>query len=304
MEAGSDGPPRFLAPGAAVRVGVGLARRPRRVAARTGRLVEELARTAVGRSQLAPARGDRRFTDPAWQGNWALRRVLQGYLAVEDTVDGLITDSQIDWRAERRARLAATNVMGALAPTNFPWSNPAVIKEIVDTGGDNLVRGTRQLARDLTTPPRLPATVDTSKFEVGGNLAVSPGAVVLRTEVFELIHYAPSTEQVREVPLLLVPPTINKYYALDLAPGRSLVEYFVGQGQQVFTISWRNPGQTRRAFRPRHLRAGRGRGARRGRLDHHGARRFIWRRRARAGSSPPACSAASPPPTIWAGSGA
>ena len=174
--------------------------------------------------------------------------MLQGYLAVEDTVDGLITDSQVDWRAERRARLAATNVMGALAPTNFPWSNPAVVKEIVDTGGDNLVRGTRQLARDLTTPSRLPATVDTSKFEVGGNLAVSPGAVVLRTEVFELIHYAPSTEQVREIPLLLVPPTINKYYALDLAPGRSLVEYFVGQGQQVFTISWRNPGQTEGHF--------------------------------------------------------
>jgi polyhydroxyalkanoate synthase subunit PhaC len=248
LEAGSEGPPRFLAPGAAVEVGAGLARRPRRVAARTAGLVREVARSAAGRSQLAPGRGDRRFTDPAWQGNWALRRLLQSYLAVVDTVDGLISDAHVDWRAERRARLAATNVMGALAPSNFPWSNPAVIREIVNTGGENLLRGTKQFARDLGTPPRLPATVDTSQFEVGRNLAVSPGAVVLRTEVFELIHYLPRTEQVREVPLLLVPPTINKYYALDLAPGRSMVEYFVDRGQQVFTISWRNPGQSEGHF--------------------------------------------------------
>jgi polyhydroxyalkanoate synthase len=93
----------------------------------------------------------------------------------------------------------------------------------------------------MSHAPRLPASVDTSKFELGGNLALSPGSVVLRTEVFELIHYRPSTEQVREAPLLFVPPTINRYYILDLAPGRSMVEYLVGQGQQVFLMSWRNP---------------------------------------------------------------
>ena len=174
--------------------------------------------------------------------------MLQGYLAVGETVDGLISDADVDWRAQRRARLAAGNVLDALAPTNFPWSNPQVIKETVDTGGENLVRGARQLAHDLTTPPRMPATVDTSKFEVGRNLAVTPGAVVLRTDVFELIQYKPSTDEVREVPLLFVPPTINKFYVLDISPGRSMVEHYVGQGQQVFAISWRNPEQAQGHF--------------------------------------------------------
>ena len=241
MDAAEGGPPRFLAPGAGVKVGARLAVRPRRAGGRLAALAGELGRTALGRSELQPARGDRRFGDPAWQGNWLLHRVLQSYLAVGEAVDGLISDAQADWRTERRARLAAGNLVDALAPSNFPWSNPAVLKEIVDSGGVNLVRGSRRLVRDLSTPPRLPATVDTSKFEVGRNLAVSPGSVVHRSEVFELIHYKPATAQVREVPLLLVPPTINKFYILDLAPGRSIVEHLVAQGEQVFAISWRNP---------------------------------------------------------------
>ncbi|HWD73762.1 MAG TPA: alpha/beta fold hydrolase [Solirubrobacteraceae bacterium] len=240
--------PRFFAPGPAVKVAAGLARRPRGFARRAAGLTTELARAATGRSQLAPAGGDRRFTDPAWQENWLLRELLQAYLAVGETLDGLIDDSGVDWRAERQARLAAGNVMDALAPTNFPWSNPAVLREIVNTGGANLAKGLRRLARDLSTPPRLPATVDTSRFEVGGNLAVSPGSVVLRNEVLELIHYQPKTDQVRETPLLVIPPTINKYYILDLAPDRSLIEYLVARGQQVFAISWRNPEQEQGHF--------------------------------------------------------
>jgi polyhydroxyalkanoate synthase len=247
-EAETGEPSRFIAPGAAVKVGAGLTRHPRRVAARAAGLAGELGRVVAGRSEAAPAKGDRRFADRAWEGNWLLRRMLQGYLAVGETVDGLITDADVEWRAERRARLTAGNVLDALAPTNFAFSNPTVIKETVDTGGGNLVRGTRRLVRDLSTPPRLPATVDTSKFEVGGNLAASPGSVVLRTDVFELIQYRPATEQVREVPLLFVPPTINKFYVLDLAPGRSMIEHYVAQGQQVFGISWRNPEQPQGHF--------------------------------------------------------
>ena len=166
---------------------------------------------------------------------------MQGYLAACETVDELISDAELDWRTERQARFAAGNLLDAVAPTNFAWSNPAVLKETIDRGGANLLRGGRRLLRDMTRSPHLPASVDTSKFEVGVNLAVTPGSVVLRNEVLELIQYRPATEQVREVPLLLVPPTINKFYILDISPGRSLVEYLVGAEQQVFTISWRNP---------------------------------------------------------------
>ncbi len=247
-EAGSGGSSQFIAPGAGVKIGTGLVRHPRRVAARAAGLAGELGRVASGRSELAPGKGDRRFGDRAWEENWLLRCVLQGYLAVGEAADGLISDAEVEWRAERRARLVAANVLDALAPTNFAFSNPAVIKETVDTGGSNLVRGARRLVRDLSTSPRLPATVDTSKFEIGGNLAASPGSVVLRTDVFELIQYRPTTEQVREVPLLFVPPTINKFYVLDLAPGRSMIEHCVAQGQQVFGISWRNPEQAQGHF--------------------------------------------------------
>ncbi|MDQ5832752.1 MAG: alpha/beta fold hydrolase, partial [Actinomycetota bacterium] len=203
-----------------------------------GGLGAELTRVASGRSEVRPAKRDRRFADPAWESSWLFRRLLQTHLAVGEAVDGLISDAGLDWRHERQARFTAGNVLDALAPSNFPWSNPSVIKESVDQGGLNLVKGARRFLRDF---PRLPSTVDTSKFSVGENLALTPGSVVLRTEVFELIQYTPQTKQVREVPLLLAPPTINKYYVLDLAPGRSMVEWLVQQGQQVFVMSWRNP---------------------------------------------------------------
>ena len=232
---------RFLKPRAAGRTIAGLVRHPGQTAREAGGLGAELARVATGRSELRPAKGDRRFGDRAWQENWLLHRVMQGYLATCETVDHLISDAGLDWRSERQARFAATNVLDALAPTNFPWSNPAVLKESIDRGGANLVRGGRRFVRDVTRSPRLPASVDVSKFEVGGNLAVTPGSVVLRTEVFELIQYRPTTDQVHDVPLLVVPPTINKYYILDISPGRSVVEWLVGQEQQVFMISWRNP---------------------------------------------------------------
>ncbi|WP_320670087.1 PHA/PHB synthase family protein [Patulibacter defluvii] len=235
------GASRFVQPAAAARTVAGLARQPGRAARRAAGLGGELSRIARGRSQLAPAKGDRRFGDRAWQENWMLRRLLQSYLAVGDALDGLISDADLDWRAERQARFMASNLMDAFAPTNFPLTNPAVLKETIDRGGANLVIGGRRLLRDVSRSPRLPATVDTSRFEVGGNLALTPGSIVLHTEVFELIQYAPTTETVHERPLLIVPPTINKYYVLDMAPGRSIVEHLVAQGQQVFMISWRNP---------------------------------------------------------------
>jgi polyhydroxyalkanoate synthase len=239
LEPGAVG--RFVDPKAVGKTLGGLARHPSRVVRRAGGLGAELARAAVGRSRETPGKRDRRFADPAWTHNWLLHRVLQAYLATATSVDGLITDAELDWRTERRARFTASNVLDAIAPTNFPWSNPVVLKETVDQGGANLARGARRFVRDMSRSPRLPASVDTSKFEVGGNLALTPGAVVLRTDVFELIQYRPTTDEVHEIPLLFVPPTINRYYILDLARGRSLVEHLVAQGQQVFVMSWRNP---------------------------------------------------------------
>jgi polyhydroxyalkanoate synthase len=232
-------PSRMMRPGVAARLAVGLARRPARPARRARDLGAEMVRVAAGRSAAAPVKRDRRFADPAWQSSWPFRRALQTHLAVGETVDGLISDADLGWRHERQARFAAGNLLDALAPSNFPLTNPTVVKEIVDQGGLNLAKGLRNFLRDF---PRLPSTVDTGKFAVGENVAATPGSVVLRTEVFELIQYAPQTERVREVPLLFAPPTINKYYVLDLAPGRSLIEWLVRQGQQVFAISWRNPG--------------------------------------------------------------
>jgi polyhydroxyalkanoate synthase len=247
-DAAASGTRRFVAPRAMAGVAAGVARHPRNTVRRASHLGAELARVGLGRSEHTPAKSDRRFADPAWQKNWLLRRMLQGYLTIGETVDGVISDAALDWQSERSARFAASNVLDALAPTNFPWSNPAVLRAIVDEGGANLVRGGRRFAADVAWPPRLPQSVDTESFELGRNLATSPGSVVLRTEVFELIQYKPATEQVREVPLLFVPPTINKFYILDLAPGRSMVEYLVASGQQVFVISWRNPGASEGHF--------------------------------------------------------
>jgi polyhydroxyalkanoate synthase subunit PhaC len=140
-----------------------------------GRFGAELAHVAAGRSKAQPPKSDRRLGERAWKDNWLLRRVMQSYLATCETVDHLISDAGLGWRTERQARFAASNVLDALAPTNFPWSNPAVLKETIDVGGANLVRGGRRFVRDMTRPPHLPASVGVTKFEVGGNLPSRPG---------------------------------------------------------------------------------------------------------------------------------
>src|SRR6266545_4615569 len=170
-----------------------------------------------------------------------LRRLVQAYLATGRTVDQLVADVDLSWRDDQRVRFTTENLLEALSPSNIPLLNPASAKMAIDTMGMSLVRGALNLVRDMATAPRIPEMVDRSAFKVGDNLAATPGAVVLRTEVFELVQYAPQTLDVREVPLLLVPPTINKFYAIDLAPGRSWIEHLVQSGQQVFVLSWRNP---------------------------------------------------------------
>jgi polyhydroxyalkanoate synthase len=236
------GPVRRFAPDASTaRLLAGLARRPGTTARRLRSLAAESGRIVLGTSTLAPSRRDRRFVDEAWTTNPVLRRLVQLYLAGGRTTEQLVGDAGLGWRDEQRMRFLTENLLEAMAPSNVPLVNPASAKATIDSAGANLARGGAQLVRDLGSSPRIPEMVDRSAFEVGRNIAVTPGAVVRRTDVFELIQYTPQTEQVRDVPLLVVPPTINKYYALDLAADRSLVEFLVREGQQVFVMSWRNP---------------------------------------------------------------
>jgi len=227
--------------GSGLRLAAALAGRPRLVAGRGRQLLGELGRVAVGRSQVAPARRDRRFADPGWTGNPLLRRAMQAYLAAAQSAEGVVAEAGLDEKDSERIDFVLTNLIDALAPSNNPLLNPAAAKAAIDTGGGSALRGLRHFLADMAVPPRVPTMVEPDAFEVGVDLAVTPGAVVLRTPVFELIQYRPVTPAVRQVPLLLVPPVINKFYVMDLAPGRSMVEYLVGRGQQVFMISWRNP---------------------------------------------------------------
>ncbi len=211
------------------------------------RLVGELAKVVVGRSEVAPARGDRRFADPTWTENPVYRRLMQGYLATSGAVDELVEGIDLaDWRDRERARFVATLLTSTLAPTNTLVGNPAAIKRAFETGGASLGRGVRNAVHDVRHNGGMPRQVDRDAFTVGRDLAATPGAVVYRDDVLELLQYRPSTDQVRRIPVVVVPPQINKFYFMDLAPGRSLIEFAVGQGQQVFAISWRNPTSTQR----------------------------------------------------------
>jgi poly(3-hydroxyalkanoate) synthetase len=227
--------------GSGLRLAASLAAKPRLVAGRGGQLAGELARIAVGRSEVQPSRRDRRFADPGWTGNPLLRRTMQAYLATAESVEGVVAEAGLDERDSERVGFVLTNLIDALAPSNNPLLNPAAVKAALDTGGGSAVAGLRHFLSDMAVPPRVPTMVEPDAFEVGVDLAVTPGSVVLRTPEFELIQYRPVTPAVRQVPLVIVPPVINKFYVMDLAPGRSMVEYLVGQGLQVFMISWRNP---------------------------------------------------------------
>ena len=153
----------------------------------------------------------------------------------------LLDAAELDETEDAKARFAATFILDALAPTNTLLGNPAALREAFDTGGESLLRGAKNMMDDIKNNGGWPSQVDSSDFEVGVNMAATPGAVIYRNELIELIQYAPQTEQVFEVPLLFCPPWINKYYIMDLAPGKSLIEWAVQHGHTCFAISYRNP---------------------------------------------------------------
>ncbi|MBV8295808.1 MAG: alpha/beta fold hydrolase [Acidimicrobiia bacterium] len=208
--------------------------------------VSELLKVAVGRSDVSPTKGDKRFTHPAWSQNPVYRRVMQGYLVEARALLAIVDDVDLDAKSRERARFAVSLLTEALAPTNTLLGNPSALAKATETRGRSLFDGLRHMASDLRRNTGMPSTVDTRPFHVGGNIAVTPGQVVHRTDVFELIQYEPQTEAVAARPLVAIPPQINKYYIQDIAPGRSLIEYMVTAGFPYFTISWRNPTSAQR----------------------------------------------------------
>jgi polyhydroxyalkanoate synthase subunit PhaC len=217
---------------------------PRALATETCRVMAGLAKVALGISDVEPSERDKRFSDPAWSENPLYRRWGQAYLVWAEAVERLASTPRLraDWRRESRARSTAAKLVGAAAPTNFLVGNPAALKRAFDTGGASLVRGWRNALSDLRRHGGMPSQVNPGPFKIGESVAATPGAVIYRDELFELLEYRPSTARVRSRPLLMVPPQINKHYFLDLAPGRSLTEYLVGRGIHYFTVVWRNPG--------------------------------------------------------------
>jgi polyhydroxyalkanoate synthase len=195
---------------------------------------------------VQPGRKDRRFRDPAWEENPAFFGLLQAYLLAGRLVEDLRDAGSVDAVTDERLGFMSDAVMDSLAPTNFFWTNPAALKRAFDTGGASVVRGMKTYAEDLAGNQGMPRQIDPDAFVVGRDLAVTPGKVVYRNDLMELIQYAPATETVYETPLLMSPPWINKYYIMDLAPGRSFVQWAVEHGHTVFAISYHNPNSEHR----------------------------------------------------------
>jgi polyhydroxyalkanoate synthase len=208
--------------------------------------VDVMTRTLTGRLEepVTTEPGDLRFRDPTWAGNPVFRMILEAYLAGVRLADELVAGAGLDESTEPKAQFAARLVADAAAPTNVLVTNPAALKRAFETGGASVLRGGRNLVADLRDNGGWPRQVDRSPFELGVNLAASPGKVVFRNELIEVLQYDASTPEVHEIPLLVCPPWINRYYIADLAPGKSLVEWAVRHGHSTFAISYRNPDKS------------------------------------------------------------
>ncbi|MFC7446319.1 PHA/PHB synthase family protein [Rhodococcus daqingensis] len=231
-------------------------RNPAGVAAATGRWASRMARIPVASAQVLAERDvtppmpldprDRRFDSAAWHDNPAFFALRQSYLATSAYLDDLVVAGAGDPLEDGKARKLAQLLVDLCAPTNIPVTNPAVLVRAFETGGASVVRGSRLAAQDLLRRGGRPLKVDRDAFVLGADLAATPGKVVFRNDLIELIQYEPHTAEVHETPILINPPWINKYYIADLAPGRSFVEWALGQGRSVFAISYRNPDESMR----------------------------------------------------------
>ena len=193
---------------------------------------------------VSPERGDRRFSDPEWSANPVFDAIKQSYLLSAGWLNNLVASVDNEDATEKRRIAFFTKMLtDAFSPSNFLMSNPAALREALNTKGESLVRGMENFAADMQRGNGQLAIsqTDLSKFEVGVNVATSPGKVVFQNDILQLIQFAPTTEKVHELPLLIFPPWINKYYILDLRPDNSMVKWLTEQGFTVFMASWVNP---------------------------------------------------------------
>jgi polyhydroxyalkanoate synthase len=206
----------------------------------------ELAAIAMGTSKILPDARDRRFSHVVWRKSGYYRRLMQAFVAWRDMLNRVLDRADTTGDDRERARFVLQLFTETFAPTNSLLGNPGALQRLSETRGRSLLWGLQNFLDDLTNNFGMPRQVDERKFQVGRNLAMTPGAVVFRGESFELIQYAPRTPCVHRRPLVIVPPQINKFYATDLSPGRSFAEYAVSSGIQTFCISWRNPTAAQR----------------------------------------------------------
>src|SRR5216684_2336945 len=201
----------------------------------------EMGRVMTGQSTVEPGAKDKRFTDEVWKTNPFYRALLQTYLTWQQSLGAFLDDADLDKKDADRARFALSLFADTVAPSNTLLGNPVAMKKMYETGGASLVRGLTHMLEDLANNGGMPSQVNMKAFQVGKDLGISPGAVVFKNEVLELIHYQPTTQEVYRRPLLIVPPQVNKFYVMDLSPNKSIIRYLVANGVQVFAISWRNP---------------------------------------------------------------
>ncbi len=202
---------------------------------------QDMLQIMTGKSDLAPDAKDKRFRDPAWQHNPFMRAGMQYYLAVQKGAANWLDELDLDALERDRARFISTIIIDGLAPTNTLAGNPTAQKRLIDSGGLSLMKGLKNAYNDMVHNKGMVSQVDKRPFKIGENVATSEGAVVLRTEMMELIHYAPTTAEVYAVPQLTIPPQINKMYINDLSPEKSVVKYQLDADIQTFVISWKNP---------------------------------------------------------------
>ncbi|MEM9277092.1 MAG: alpha/beta fold hydrolase [Pseudomonadota bacterium] len=204
-------------------------------------LAAEFGNIIMNKSDIQPAPKDRRFADSAWQNNNISKAMMQSYIAWSDTVMKTVEELDLPDRDAARARLVTSLFVDAMAPSNNFFANPTAMKHLFETGGKSAVEGVKNLIGDMMKNGGLPSSVDESKFKVGENLATTPGHVVFRNDVLELVHYTANTDKVYRRPLLIVPPQINKYYSVDLSPNKSMIQFLLANGIQPYCVSWRNP---------------------------------------------------------------